>query len=100
MATSIRPPDHLLSLATAPGGDVVYVHADRAGLEFLRDSINELLGKLAKGQSDHDHFRSADWGGWDLTTTMLASERDGGCRTVHHVKLYSWDDEWRGKMAL
>jgi hypothetical protein len=49
MATSIRPPDHLLSLATAPGGDVVYVHADRAGLEFLRDSINELLGKLAKG---------------------------------------------------
>ena len=100
MAAKIDPPDHLLSVVSAPNGDVVYIHADRAGLEYLRDSINHLLAKLAEGKPDHDHLHSPDWGGWQLSTTMLPSEKDEGCKTVHHVKLYSWDEEWKAKQGL
>src|SRR2546428_11060135 len=100
MAAKIDPPDHLLSVVTEPEGDVVYIHADRAGLEYLRKSIDHLLDKLAKGHSDHDHFHSPDWGGWELSTSMLASEKDKGCKTVHHVKVYSWNEEWKKKSGL
>ena len=100
MAAKIDPPDHLLSVVTEPAGDVVYIHADRPGLEFLRDAINRLLANLAKGKTDHDHFHSPDWGGWQLSTSMLASEKESGCKTVHHVKIYSWDEEWKKKSGL
>jgi hypothetical protein len=100
VSAKIEPPDHLLSVVTEPSGDVVYIHADMAGLEYLRDVIDRLLEKLAKGESDHDHFHSNDWAGWDLTTSMLASEKDTGCKTVHHVKIYSWNKEWKEKHGL
>lgn len=100
MPVKIDPPDHLLSVVSAPEGDAIHIHADRAGLEFLRDSINHLLGKLAQGKPDHEHSYSPDWGGWQLSTTMLPAEKDEGCKTVHHVKLYSWDGEWKKKYGL
>jgi immunity protein 32 of polymorphic toxin system len=100
MSAKIDPPDHLLSVVTERDGDVVYIHADRAGLEHLRKSIDDLLEKLANGKPDHDHFHSPDWGGWDLTTSMLSSEKESGCKTVHHVKIYSWGEEWKRKQGL
>lgn len=100
MASNSDPPDHLLSVVTGPDGDVVYIHADRAGLEHLRRAIDRLLKNLDKGETDHDHFHSPDWGGWDLTTSMLSSEKNEGCKTVHHVKIYSWDAEWKEKHEL
>lgn len=100
MTAKIDPPEHLLSVATEPDGDVVYIHADRAGLEHLRAAIDRLLQNLAQGETDHDHFHSPDWGGWDLTTSMLQSEKASGCKTVHHIKIYSWDEEWKKKHGL
>ena len=78
MAAKIDPPDHLLSVVTTPEADTVYIHADRAGLEYLRDSITHLLDKLAKGEPDHDHFHSPDWAGWQLSTSMLPAEKEQG----------------------
>ena len=100
MSLQIDPPKHLLSVVTEPTGDIVYIHADRAGLEHLRKSINRLLEKLAVGEPDHGHFHSPAWGGWELTTSMLPSEKDSDCKTVHHVKIYSSDEEWKRKYFL
>jgi len=100
MSARIDQPDHLWSVVTERGGDVVYIHADRPGLEHLRKSIDRLLEKWASGKPDHDHFHSPDWGGWDLTTSMLSSEKESGCKTVHQVKIYSWDKERKRKQGL
>ena len=100
MSSPIDQPEHLLSVVTDPEGDVVYVHGDRAGLEYLRRAIDRLLQNLAEGKTDHDHFRSPDWAGSELTTSMLPSEKEAGCKTVHHVKIYSWNEEWKKKQGL
>jgi hypothetical protein len=90
----------LLSVATSPEGDVVYIHANKAGLETLARVIERLKTKLEKGECDHDHLFTEEWGGHELTTTMLDPERKEGCKQVHHVKIYSWNDEWKGKHGL
>lgn len=100
MTFQIDQPNHLLSVVTDPEGDVVHIHGDRAGLEYLRRAIDRLLQNLAEGKPDHDHFRSADWAGYELTTSMLPSEKEAGCKTVHHVKIFSWNDEWKKKEGL
>jgi|JI6StandDraft_1071083.scaffolds.fasta_scaffold20932_7 hypothetical protein len=100
MPSQMDQPNHLLSVVTDPEGDVVFIHGDRAGLECLRSAIDRLLRNLAEGKTDHDHFRSTDWAGSELTTSMLSSEKEAGCRSVHHVKIYSWSDEWKKKQGL
>jgi hypothetical protein len=90
----------LLSVVTEPGGDVVYVHADLSGLKKLRSSIDAMITKLECGSCDHDHLRTEDWAGYELTTTMLESEKNKGCTQVHHVKLYAWNTEWKNKHEL
>lgn len=100
MPKQIEPPAHLLSVVLDPEGDVVYLHADRAGLGHLREALDRLIRSLDKGEYPHDHLMSPDWGSWELTTSMLESERERGCRTVHHVKIYGWDDEWKRKHGL
>ena len=93
-------PKHLLSVVTEPDGDVVYIHADRAGLEHLRKTVDRLIKRLEKGECDHDHLHSPDWAGSELSTSMLQQEKDAGCKSVHHVKIYSWNDEWKTKHGL
>jgi hypothetical protein len=100
MNAEIEPPENLLSVVTTPEGNVVYIHADRGGLETLRASIDHLLACLDQNDCGHDHLFSQDWAGWDLSTTMLEQEREAGCKTVHHIKIYAWDDEWKRKHGL
>jgi hypothetical protein len=96
----MKRPAYLLSVTTAKSGDVVTIHGDRAGLAVLRDRVNELLVKLEREECDHEHLRSPDWAGSELTTTMLADERQSGHSTVHHLELFAWSAEWRAKHGL
>lgn len=97
---SMKSPEYLLSVTAAKNGDIVTIHCDRAGLEVLRDRINELIVKLAHDECDHEHLRSPDWAGAELTTTMLADERQSGHSVVHHLELFGWSAEWRAKHDL
>ena len=90
----------LLSATTNEDGDVVSIHADLSGLKKLQDSISYMITKLEKDTCDHDHLRSEDWAGYELTTTMLDSEQSKGNKQVHHIKLYAWTDEWKNKHEL
>lgn len=93
--TEIDPPSYLLSVTSAPTGDTVTIHADKDGLLELRTRIDSLLSKLDREASDHEHLRSAEWAGFELSTSMLASERANGHQTVHHVEIYAWTPEWK-----
>ena len=93
--TMIEKPK-LLSVSTAFDGDVVYIHTDLSGLKKLQESINSMIDNLENGTCDHDHLSA----GYELTTTMLESEKANNCKQVHHVKLYAWNEEWKNKHEL
>jgi hypothetical protein len=96
----IEPPEYLLSVTSASTGDTVTIHADKEGLLALRARLDSLLAKLDSDASDHEHLRSAEWAGFELTTSMLASERADGHQTVHHVEIYGWSPEWKDQHGL
>jgi Immunity protein 32 len=96
----MQEPSHLLSVTTSAEGDVVTIHGDIAGLEFLRATVDRLLSKLQTGQCDHDHLRTSDWAGDELSKSMLSTERDSGHNTVHHLEVLAWTDEWKEKHGL
>lgn len=96
----LEAPNYLLSVTSAATGDAVTIHADKAGLLALRARLDALLARLDQHTSDHDHLRSAEWAGFELTTSMLGSERTDGHRTVHHVEIYAWSPEWKERHRL
>jgi hypothetical protein len=93
-------PDYLLSITSSEEGDAITIHGDRAGLEHLRDAVDGLIKKLGGDQCDHEHLRTDAWAGHELTETMLAAERSEGHRTVHHLEIYGWNQEWKKKHGL
>jgi hypothetical protein len=96
----MEQPHYLLSVTSGSEGEVVTLHADRQGLAFLRSRLDALLESLESGECDHEHFRSADWAGFELSTSMLPGERDAGHRSVHHLQVFAWTDEWKAKHSL
>jgi hypothetical protein len=90
----------VLSVVSEPDGDVIYVHADAAGVAMLEKVIAQLKKGLSAGDSPHDHLMSESWAGKELTETMLAKEKEKGCKQVHHVKIYGWTDEWARQHGL
>lgn len=91
---------YLLSVTASRDGDAVQIHANRAGLEELSRVVDRLRVKLEKGECDHDHLFTTDWGGGELTASMLDTEEGDECHQVHHVKIYSWTEEWKEKHGL
>jgi hypothetical protein len=96
----IESPNYLLSFTSASNGHTVTIHADKDGLLVLRARLDVLLANLDRDDSDHEHLRSVDWAGFELTTSMLASERTDGHQTVHHVEIYAWSPEWKEHHGL
>ena len=90
----------LLSFVTDSSGSVVSVHADLSGLKKLKDSVELMISKLESNECDNDHLRTEDWAGYELTASMLKSEKESGCNQVHHVKIYAWNPEWKTKHEL
>ncbi len=85
----MKTPAYTLTFFTT-GQDMVSIHADVRGLDVLIDSLRQIKAKVESDVCEHEHLRSASWGGRELTETK-------GCETgelVHHVKIYGWTPEW------
>jgi hypothetical protein len=90
----------MLSIVAEQSGDVIYLHADLAGLEALERAISSLRQHIANGECEDSHFFSESWGGAELTESMLPQEQSSGCKQVHHRKLCGWTQEWAYKNGL
>ena len=90
----------MLSIVAESTGDVVYIHADLAGLEALERAISALRQRVKNGECEDSHLFTEAWGGDDLTESMLSQEQSSGCTQVHHLKLYGWTSEWAVKHSL
>ena len=74
----------MLTFERGNDDEVVFIHGDELGLTLLRDTIDRLIERTQPGHFDHEHLKTPDWGGDELS-----NEAQGG-RIVHHVKLYCW----------
>jgi hypothetical protein len=80
--------NHLLVFETSQDGDHVTVHADVEGLRTMVKAFQRLLDHAERGNPEHDHLMTEDWGGGDLSSEP--QHTDETVRVVHHVKLYGW----------
>jgi hypothetical protein len=91
--------EHLLSFVTDQDGNQVFIHADKAGLEYLIQELTRLKKGIEDNDCPHSHFFSAEWGGDSLSLSKLEDLPDE-VNQVHHVKIYGWTEEWREKHKL
>jgi Immunity protein 32 len=95
----MAPSNYLLSFVTDASGDFLSVHADLGGVEVLIEELQRLRSQLLENDCPHTHLFSAEWGGGELTTTKLQNQ-PGEDNTVHHVKIYGWNEEWAVRHGL
>lgn len=80
--------NHLLVFETSQDGDSLTVHADAEGLRTVVKAFQRLLDHAERGNPEHDHLMTEDWGGGDLSSERQGTDKT--VRVVHHVKLYGW----------
>jgi hypothetical protein len=94
MIIGMSQPDYILNLTQDDGG-VVHLHGDAAGLDTLIAKLSHIRAQIDQGICEHDHLKSADWGGDELSTKNGISAE--GHTLVQHLKLFGWTDEWAEK---
>jgi len=61
--------EHLLAVETNNDGDVVTVHANVLGLRALVKAFQRLLDHAERGEPEHDHLMTENWGVGDLSSS-------------------------------
>jgi hypothetical protein len=75
----------LLTFEWDPEGKALKINGNRKGLEELLDSISWLL---KRGEQDHVHMMTPEWGGNGLTS----EKQDPDALLINHVKIINWED--------
>lgn len=75
--------NRMLSFEWNEKSEVIEIHADRKGLEFLAE---QLLSLLASEENDHVHLMTAEWGGEELSS----APQNSASVLVNHVKVLKW----------
>jgi hypothetical protein len=81
-------PDHLLTFEVEPEGDVVEIHTDASGLEYLIHQLLSLREKVRQGDHGLLHLMTDDWGGEELSNQRQG--KGDGVTLAHHVKIHAW----------
>jgi hypothetical protein len=76
--------DRMLTVECDATGEVVLIHMNRVGLDYLIERLTYLRDKA--DSPDHTHLMSAHWGGSSLDD----SGQTEGMQLVHHLKLLKW----------
>ncbi|MBI1322774.1 hypothetical protein GC170_06275 [bacterium] len=90
----------MISFVTNPESGELFIHADLVGLAELERLFGALKKGVAQDDCPHTHYFGPAWGGDELAESMLEQERDTGCKTIHHVKVYGWTEVWARKHGL
>ena len=77
---------HLLTIEKVDD-DEIYIHANKKGLQLLKQEIENLL---SKDSTDHTHLFTESWGGNELTEKLPHVTKTG---IINHLKIFKWNDE-------
>lgn len=80
--------EHMLTfeLHRDPQGSTLCVHGSPEGLELLANTILHLVKNTKEGYFDHDHLKTENWGGSELTSEPQYDDSE----LLNHVKVYCW----------
>jgi len=90
---------HLLSFVTNSEADMLTVHLDKRGIEFLMERLSTLKELLDRGQCEHCHLFTTESIGSELTSTKIHGQANEVV-VVQHVKLCAWTQDWARKHSL
>ena len=92
--------NYLLSFVTDDSGSMVSIHMDLNGADRLIGVLEFIRKELKDNICEHDHLFGTETNGEDgLTLTKLA-EQESEKKSVFHVNVYGWNDEWAVKHKL
>lgn len=91
--------NHLLSFVANSDGNMLTIHLDKDGIEFLMERLATLKELLENGQCEDCHLFTADSIGTELTSTKI-NKQDNEAVVVQHVKLCAWTQEWAREHGL
>lgn len=90
---------HLLSFVANSDANMLTIHLDKDGIEFLIESLSKLKELLDEGQCEDCHLFTAESIGSELTSTKINGQANEAI-VVHHVKLCAWTHDWARKHRL
>lgn len=99
MALNMENVKHLLSFVTNDDADMLTVHLDSAGIDFLMERLSILKELLHQGQCEDCHLFTPESIGNELTGTKIPGQANEAV-VVQHVKLCAWTQEWAQKHQL
>lgn len=91
--------NHLLSFVANSDANMLTIHLDKDGIEFLIERLSKLKELLDEGQCEDCHLFTTESIGSELTSTKINGQ-DSEAVVVQHVKLCAWTQEWAMKHGL
>lgn len=91
--------NHLLSFVADSDANMLTIHLDKDGIEFLIERLSKLKELLDSGQCEDCHLFTADSIGTELTSTKIQGQVNEAV-VVQHVKLCAWTQEWAREHGL
>lgn len=91
--------NHLLSFVANSDANMLTIHLDKDGIEFLIERLSKLRELLDEGQCEDCHLFTAESIGSELTSTKIQGQVNEAV-VVQHVKLCAWNQEWAMKHRL
>ncbi|MBP6002623.1 MAG: immunity protein 32 [Pyrinomonadaceae bacterium] len=77
--------DYLLTFELSEEKDELHVCTDVGGLDFLIEQLSRLRDRMQTEESEHIHFFTEEWGGFELSSESQIGE------IINHVKIISWN---------
>jgi hypothetical protein len=76
--------DYLLTFELSKEKNELFIHMDENGIDFLIDELTRLAERVKRGETDHTHLMTEEWGGGELSSESQGDE------VLNHVKIYCW----------
>ncbi len=90
---------HLLSFVANSDANMLTIHLDKDGIEFLIERLSMLKELIDEGQCEDCHLFTAESIGSELTSTKIQGQVNEAV-VVQHVKLCAWTQEWAMQHGL
>ena len=76
--------EHILTFELDKNCQELKIYGSKEGLEFLANSILNLIKNTKDGYFNHEHLISSDWGGGELSSDAISKDS----KLLHQVKIY------------